>query len=323
MRLLMIILSGLLAFGSVSGQQSGARNISISPDYSAKSANRHATSFQLKGVLISKSTRMALVNGKPAREGDRVAGVEILAIEETGVRVLIGGRELSVNIGATVAGDPSANRVAEIPRRETNRRHTVEAGETLSDIALRYRRDGVTMDQMMTTLFDANMQAFGDNINALYEGAVLRIPGENELHHRGPETATAEVVRQMAGWQAAHHLPIEVASKPVAKQYGPVESGETLSAIAASLLHDDVTMNQMMLALFQANSHAFNDNINVLHTGAVLRIPGEIELYRFAPQLATAEVIRQTKAWQAGYEQHAAPTLEHANIVAANDEPIN
>lgn len=322
-RLLVVILSGLLAFGSVLGQQSGARYVSISPDRSTEPSGRHSTNFQLKGVLISNSTRMALVNGEPAREGDRVAGVEIIAIEEGGVRVLIGAQESTVNVGGTIAGDPSASRVARTSRRDANRRHTVKPGETLSEIALRYRRDGVSMNQMMTALFDTNTQAFDDNINALYEGAILRIPDGSELHHRAPETATAEVIRQTDRWQTDHHQPIEVASKPVEKDYGPVKSGETLSGIAASLLHEGVTMNQMMIALFQANQHAFDGNINLLHADAVLRIPDEEALYQHAPELATAEVLRQTKAWQTGYEQHALLTLEHANIIAANDGLID
>lgn len=326
-RLLVVILSGLLAFGSVLGQQSGARHISVSPANLAAPAGRQATNFELKGVLISKSTRMALVNGEPAREGDWVAGVEILAIEETGVRVLIGAQEFTVNVGGTVAGDPSARRVAKVSPRHSIRRHTVKPGETLSGIALRYRTDGVTMNQMMTALFDANSQAFDDNINALYEGATLRIPDDNELYNRAPETATAEVIRHTDSWRTEHYQPVQIASVPVEKpaeeEYGPVESGETLSGIAASLLHDGVTMNQMMIALFQANQHAFADNINLLNAGVVLRVPTENELYRHAPELATAEVLRQTKAWQVGFEQHALLSLEHANIIAANDESIN
>jgi len=156
----------------------------------------------------------------------------------------------------------------------------------------------------------------------------LRIPDEGELYNHAPETATAEVVRQTDSWQTDRYQPVEIASVPVEsvpieKEYGPVESGETLSGIAATLLHDGVTMNQMMIALFQANQHAFNGNINLLHADVVLRIPDEKELFRHAPELATAEVLRQTKAWQTGYEQHALLSFDHAHIIASNDEPIN
>jgi len=48
----------------------------------------------------------------------------------------------------------------------------------------------------MIALFQANPQAFSNNINVLLEGATLRIPDENELGRRTPATATAEVVRQ-------------------------------------------------------------------------------------------------------------------------------
>ena len=78
-----------------------------------------------------------------------------------------------------------------------------------------------------------------------------------------------------------------------------------------------------MIALFQSNPHAFGNNINVLRKGAVLRIPDEHDLRRQTPETATAEVARQTKEWQTGFEQHAPVALAHANIMASSDEPIN
>ena len=52
----------------------------------------------------------------------------------------------------------------------------VARGETLSAIAERARPEGVSLDQMMRAVFDANPQAFGGRVDVLYEGALLRIP---------------------------------------------------------------------------------------------------------------------------------------------------
>jgi len=68
-------------------------------------------------------------------------------------------------------------------------------------------------------------------------------------------------------------------------------------------------MNQMMIALFRANPHAFSGNINVLYEGAVLRIPDGDELRSQPPGTATAEVVRQTDAWQTGSRQQARLTM--------------
>ncbi len=72
-----------------------------------------------------------------------------------------------------------------------------------------------------------------------------------------------------------------------------------MSGIAQQYLSDGITMNQMTMALFQANPGAFSGNINVLYEGAVLRVPDADELRRQVPETATAEVVRQTAAWRA------------------------
>lgn len=322
-RLLMFIILGPLAWGSASVQGSGVLSDPVSANNPEKSDARPAASFQLKGVLISDFERTALVNGKLFQEGDRVGGVEILAIDQGGVRVLAGAQELTVDVGGTFVGDQSSNDVTRVSRIDAKPRHAVNPGETLSGIALQYLEDGVTMNQMMIALFQANTQAFDDNINVLYEGAVLRIPDQNALHHQAPETATAEVTRHREMWQAAYHQKTRIAHSSGSKPYGPVESGETLSAIAASVLHDGATMNQMMIALFQANPQAFSNNINLLRKGAILRIPNESELRRQTPEMATTEVIRQTKAWQTGDEQYALFTMAHNDLLASGNELIN
>src|SRR5688500_5905530 len=91
-------------------------------------------------------------------------------------------------------------------------------------------------------------------------------------------------------------------------QYGPVESGETLSAIARAARQDSsVNVNQMMLALLKSNPDAFyKDNVNALKRGAILRIPSasEIEATGTARE-AAAEIHAQIEDWRGG---RASPT---------------
>jgi FimV-like protein len=295
-RFLMFIVCGLLACGSVSAQESGVL-----------SDARPAANLQLKGVLISNSNRTALINGQLFQKGDFVGGAEILAIDQSEIRVLMGAREYTVDVGGTFVGSRSSGDVIrvshspatqnrnreqavvarsaplqnrEIARLDADLRHTVKFGETLFGIARRYKSNDVTVNQMMIALFQANVQAFDNNINVIYEGAVLRIPDGSELHQHAPAMATTEVMRHTDRWQAANHRRTEAENALSNKQYGPVGSGETLSGIAARVLHDGATLNQMMSALFQANPQAFSNDINVLHQGAVLRIPDENELRR-------------------------------------------
>ncbi|MDX1481211.1 MAG: FimV/HubP family polar landmark protein, partial [Woeseiaceae bacterium] len=78
-----------------------------------------------------------------------------------------------------------------------------------------------------------------------------------------------------------------------------VTQGDTLWGIASRYLPDDrLTMNQKMVAIFEANPQAFNGNINRLRAGASLRIPSADEVFRITRAEAIAEVQRQNDAWQ-------------------------
>ncbi|WP_430390547.1 FimV/HubP family polar landmark protein [Dyella sp. 20L07] len=83
--------------------------------------------------------------------------------------------------------------------------------------------------------------------------------------------------------------------------FGPVERGQTLSAIAHQTAPEGVDVNQMLLALKQANPDAFyRDNINALKTGAVLRVPTRDDAQATALVAAAAEVRRQNSDWRSG-----------------------
>ncbi len=232
-----------------------------------------AGDFQLRGILISESRRLALVNGTVAREGDRVGNAKILAIGKEEVRILVGSREILVRVGTTPdQASQSAMRVS------ISKRHAVLRGETLSGISQRYLSNGATLNQMMIALFEANPGAFNGNINILYEGAVLRIPAAEELSLQSSESAMAEVIRHENEWRNGDRGRSLVAMESNRRHYGPVSNGETLSGIAVRLLRKGVTLNQMMTALYRANPKAFSGNIDLLHKGAILRIPDEQEI---------------------------------------------
>ena len=91
--------------------------------------------------------------------------------------------------------------------------------------------------------------------------------------------------------------------------YGPVATGETLSQIAkANLPGSDVSANQMMVAMLNANPQAFSqNNINRLKSGAILRIPSPEEIRAVGSmQTAAAQVRSQNEQWRG---EAAEPTL--------------
>lgn len=85
-------------------------------------------------------------------------------------------------------------------------------------------------------------------------------------------------------------------------KYGPVKSGQTLSLVARSAAPGSgVSLNQMLIALKQANPDAFyRDNINALKRGVILRIPTATEAQTLDAAAAVAEVQRQNSDWRAG-----------------------
>lgn len=89
-----------------------------------------------------------------------------------------------------------------------------------------------------------------------------------------------------------------------------VERNETLWGIASRTRPDGrLTMNQTMLAIFEANQQAFGGNINILRAGATLRIPSADEIYRIGRDDALAEVQRQHAAWNPAYQPLPAPSV--------------
>ena len=87
--------------------------------------------------------------------------------------------------------------------------------------------------------------------------------------------------------------------------YGPVQRGDTLWAIASQYRPDDVSLFQMLLALYEANPEAFAGNMNHLYAGAILRIPERSEVGSIATENARAEFVRQTDEWQQRIRQQA------------------
>lgn len=59
--------------------------------------------YALTAVLISTVRKVAVVNGRPVREGGRVDGAEIVRIEPTAVHLRDAGRALVIPLGSNRA----------------------------------------------------------------------------------------------------------------------------------------------------------------------------------------------------------------------------
>jgi pilus assembly protein FimV len=104
---------------------------------------------------------------------------------------------------------------------------------------------------------------------------------------------------------------------PAGDTYGPVKRGETLGKIAAQVKPDGVTLEQMLAALYRANSQAFDgNNMNRLRAGGVLKVPKAEEATAIPRADAMKEIRVQAADWR-GYRDRlasAAPTSEGEGV---------
>jgi pilus assembly protein FimV len=102
----------------------------------------------------------------------------------------------------------------------------------------------------------------------------------------------------------------------------PVAAGQTLREIALRTRDADVSVNQMMIALLNANRQAFiNDNINLLKRGAILRVPERAEILALPSADATALVAVQNEVWRQG-RTGSAPVVRAEPIDSADQSAV-
>lgn len=80
--------------------------------------------------------------------------------------------------------------------------YRVAQGDTLTKIARSLHASSRgDIDQTMIAMYRSNPEAFGGNINILRRGAVLRVPGGDEIAALNQSEAMSEVHRQMEAWR--------------------------------------------------------------------------------------------------------------------------
>jgi pilus assembly protein FimV len=109
-----------------------------------------------------------------------------------------------------------AQRAASAPAAAKPGDVKVKPGDTLSGIARRVQPDGVSLDQLLVTMFRANPEAFsGDNMNRLRAGAILRVPDAEQAQAVPAGEARSVIVAQSADFNAyRRRLATSVANAP-------------------------------------------------------------------------------------------------------------
>lgn len=78
-----------------------------------------------------------------------------------------------------------------------------------------------------------------------------------------------------------------------------VKKGDSLAKIAKQYKTTDLTLQQVMLALYRNNPNAFvGKNINRLKSGKILKVPSSTEMASVGSKEASHQIVAQTREWQ-------------------------
>ena len=110
--------------------------------------------------------------------------------------------------------------------------YRVRAGDTLSSIAGRTQRPGVSLDQMLAGLYNANPDAFiHKNINRLRSGSVLSVPSTEQVKAITPAQAREIIVAQSADFGSYRGRLAEGAPRVATDSAGRREGGKVQSDV--------------------------------------------------------------------------------------------
>ena len=310
----LLLAAGLLALTSVTSVTAGVSDAEIS------------SQVKVSGVLVSTGGATALVNGRLVRAGERVGHFDIVAIESGLVHMRAAERAFSLQVGSSAVlesryeharadadvvtahlpGQPAfepeqpviePEMLGDVPASAYG---PVAPGETLSEIAGILASEPEESAKLMASIYHHNPQAFGDSMHLLYAGTYLSLPEQADSIEPARFAAIDPVAAEPERFEDSaveDSVVDDSAGMPATTAVAP---GDTLSAIAANYVTDSITLNQAMLAIFEANRDSFGGNINVLYAFEILDLPDPTAWFAHTPQTAFAEVDRQASLWRSG-----------------------
>jgi pilus assembly protein FimV len=122
-----------------------------------------------------------------------------------------------------------------------------------------------------------------------------------------PASERAPVNRSVTKSSNSYIPPAVSPFSAAERVYGPVQTNDNLWHIAQSLRQGNETVEQVMMALLRYNPDAFiENNVNLLKTGKILRLPEDADVTALSPGEARKEFLAQTREWRDQVAQESA-----------------
>ena len=235
------------------------------------------------------------------------------------------GQPLSAEIDlVSVRGDEASALVARLAPPDAYQKSNLQYNNSLTGLKLSVekRSDGQYFIKVAGSrpinepFIDLLIELSGGGNKLVREyTALLDPPGYGQQMAAAPAPAPAPVTAPVASRPIA--APAAPAAAPIAapvsksapaaatsggkaQEYGPVGKGETLGKIAASLKPQGVSLEQMLVGLYRSNPDAFiRNNMNLVKSGKILRVPDAQELSAITQGDAAKEVRTQVADWRA------------------------
>jgi len=230
-------------------------------------------------------------------------------------------------IGKSDATTPAATTATTEPTSEPAMPEPITSSDTSKD-------QGKSIDQIEAETFGANKESSvpkePEVVSAAPSVSVEPMPEPMTQVSNKPSEPDMQVYDDRPGLLGPSNVPIipvepEQMQKAAAfwaesDQY-KVKRGDTLYEIAQHLRKDSsVTLNQVMMALYEANPRAFYDNnVNNLHAGRILQVPEIGAVKGKSVSAANREFKVQYDAWQ----EHKMMMAQAKNPVKVESEPAS
>jgi len=135
----------------------------------------------------------------------------------------------------------------------------------------------------------------------VFAPAVAAAPAPVAAPVVGEAPRAAQVPAQAAVSRPAGPAPeAGVNANPAAGTY-QVRRGDTVTRIASGLVGETSNrINQAVVAIYQGNTAAFDGNVNLLRSGAILRLPDAAAISAIDANQALLELRRQSAEWRGG-----------------------